>query len=90
VSSTRGSSSIHFAKRSGPSSSSFCFVPGAGSDNDAMGKRASVSRSGRARFFTSALPLTITSPTKFSTRVARSRRRGQRNSSGVSSMNFVV
>jgi len=39
---------------------------------------------------TSGLPLTITSPMKLKSRVARSRLRGLRNSSGVSSMNLVV
>ena len=38
---------------------------------------------GRARPLTSGLPLTITSPMKLSSRVARSRLRGLRNSSGV-------
>ena len=90
VISTRFSDSIHAANFSAPSSSSFCLVPGGGGVSAARGSRGNTGCFGLARPLTSGLPLTITSPMKLNNRVARSRLRGMRNSSGVWSMNFVV
>jgi hypothetical protein len=90
VSSTRSSRSIQLAKRSGPSSSSFCLAPGGGAGSVPGGSRGGASCAGCARPRVSGLPLTIVAPMRSRMRVARSRLRGQRNSSGVSSMKRVV
>ena len=91
VMSTRSCASIHFAKPSAPSSSSFCFVPGGGAlATFTLGRRASTMLFGFRRPFTSGLPLTMVSPMNERMRVARSRFFSHLKSSGVSSMNLVV
>ena len=59
-------------------------------DKALAGTRGSGPSGGFGRPATSGLPLTMTSPMKFSSLVARSRRTGISNSSGVWSMNLVV
>jgi hypothetical protein len=61
-----------------------------GSAPGRRGGRISVSRAGTARPLICGLPLTTVSARKVRMRVARSRRSGELNSSGVSSMKRVV
>ena len=91
VTSTRSSSSIHWAKAAGPRRSSNCLVPSgatAGNPEGTIGAWAWAGGTGRPA--ASGLPFTVTSAMKRSNRVARSRRRGKAKSSGVSSMKRVV
>ena len=82
--------SIQSATARGPSASSICFSPAGGGVDGTVGARGgSASAGGRGRPATSGLPLTVMSPMKVSSFVARSRRRRKSNSSGVSSMNRV-
>ena len=90
VSSTDCCASIHSASPRGPRSSRIWRLPGGGGGRLSFGSRGSGTGPCHARPLTSGLPLTMTSPMKPSSRVARSRRLGHWNSSGVWSMNLVV
>ena len=76
--------------RSGPSSGELLLRAGRGRRQRQRGSSARAHCAGRGRPRTCALPLTMVAPMKVRMRVARSRLRGQRNSSGVSSMKRVV
>src|SRR5580692_3297268 len=72
VSSTRCCCSIHCANCAGPSSSSFCLVPGSGCGSVPGGRRTGAKAPGCGRPLVSALPLTMVAPMKLRMRLARS------------------
>jgi len=82
--------SIQSASAFGPCSSRSVRVPGLSASGPMAGTCGAWVSGATGRPATSGLPLTVTSAMNLRSRVARSRRLPNWNSSGVSSMNRVV
>ena len=89
VTSSRVCARIHWANFSGPISSSACLVPWGGVATSLSGGCTKARDTVWAASLVSGLPFTVTFPMKLKSRVARSLRGVNANSSGVSSMKRV-